>query len=91
MKKFLVFPAVIALATLGSCQKQQTEAEKNAEVERQVLTHMREEYTRATAPFLSGLGCPNRAATVKERLVDWPSSCRFYALAACMAGTSTQL
>src|SRR5436190_18848475 len=36
MKKFFVVSAVIAVATLVSCQKQQTEAEKNAEVERQV-------------------------------------------------------
>jgi hypothetical protein len=36
MKKFFVVPAVIAVAALVSCQKQQTEAEKNAEVERQV-------------------------------------------------------
>jgi hypothetical protein len=36
MKKFFLFPAIIALALFGSCQKQQTEAERNAEVERQV-------------------------------------------------------
>ncbi|HWY50333.1 MAG TPA: DUF6600 domain-containing protein [Chthoniobacterales bacterium] len=36
MNKLFVFPAVIAVAALISCQKQQTEAEKNAEVERQV-------------------------------------------------------
>jgi hypothetical protein len=36
MKKLFVFSAVIALTSLCCCQKQQTEAEKNAEVERQV-------------------------------------------------------
>src|SRR5438309_11437689 len=36
MKKLFVFPAVVVLAGLISCQKQQTEAEKNAEVERLV-------------------------------------------------------
>ena len=36
MKKFFALSAVIAIAALASCQKQQTEAEKNAEVERQV-------------------------------------------------------
>src|SRR5438874_5468593 len=36
MRKLFVFPAVVVLAGLISCQKQQTEAEKNAEVERQV-------------------------------------------------------
>src|SRR6266513_1242873 len=44
MKKFFVFPAVIAIAALVSCQKQQTEAEKNAEVERQVQERMAEEH-----------------------------------------------
>src|SRR5438105_13325414 len=36
MKKFFASVAAIALAALVSCQKQQTEAEKNAELERQV-------------------------------------------------------
>src|SRR6266513_1672422 len=44
MKKFFVFPAVIAIVALLSCQKQQTEAEKNAEVERQVQERMAEEH-----------------------------------------------
>src|SRR5260370_397656 len=42
MKK--IFPAVIAVAALVSCQKQQTEAEKNAEVERQVQERLAAEH-----------------------------------------------
>jgi hypothetical protein len=44
MKKFVVVPAVIAVAALVSCQKQQTEAEKNAEVERQVQERLAAEH-----------------------------------------------
>src|SRR5438552_3294111 len=44
IKKFFVFPAVIAVAALISCQKQQTEAEKNAEVERQVQERLAAEH-----------------------------------------------
>jgi hypothetical protein len=36
MKKLFVFPAVIVAIALVSCQKQQTEAEKNAEIDRKV-------------------------------------------------------
>src|SRR5207248_10377667 len=36
MKKFSVFPLIAALAFFVSCQKQQTEEERKAEVERQV-------------------------------------------------------
>ena len=36
MKKFFWFPILIAVAVFVSCQKQQTEAEKNADVEGQV-------------------------------------------------------
>src|SRR6266436_1887504 len=44
MKKFFVAPAVIAVAALISCQKQQTEAEKNAEVEREVQERLAAEH-----------------------------------------------
>jgi hypothetical protein len=44
MKKFFAFAAVIAVVALGSCQKQQTEAEKNAEVERQVQERLAAEH-----------------------------------------------
>src|SRR5947207_3786810 len=36
MKKFSVFPLIAALAVFVSCQKQQTDEERKAEVERQV-------------------------------------------------------
>src|SRR2546430_7874723 len=39
-----IFPAVIALAALISCQKQQTEAERNADVERQVQERLAAEH-----------------------------------------------
>src|SRR5437588_11100361 len=44
MEKFFVFSAVIVVAALVSCQKQQTEAEKNAEVERQVQERLAAEH-----------------------------------------------
>src|SRR5260370_17567867 len=44
MKKLFVFTAVVVLAGLISCQKQQTEAEKNAEVERQVQERLAAEH-----------------------------------------------
>jgi hypothetical protein len=44
MKRFFVFPVLIAFAALISCQKQQTEAEKNAEVERQVQERLAAEH-----------------------------------------------
>ena len=44
MKKFFTFAAVVAIAALVSCQKQQTEAEKNAEVERQVQERLASEH-----------------------------------------------
>src|SRR5438477_1643729 len=44
MKRFFIIPAVIALAALASCQKQQTEADKNAEVERQIQERLAAEH-----------------------------------------------
>src|SRR5437016_5242025 len=44
MKKFFVFVALVAVTVLVSCQKQQTEAEKNAEVERQVQERLAAEH-----------------------------------------------
>src|SRR5437016_10930680 len=44
MKRFFAFSALLAIAALGSCQKQQTEAEKNAEVERQVQERLAAEH-----------------------------------------------
>jgi len=44
MKRFFVISAVTAVAGLVSCQKQQTEAEKNAEIERQVQERLAAEH-----------------------------------------------
>jgi hypothetical protein len=44
MKNFFAFSALIAIAAFVSCQKQQTEAEKNAEVERQVQERLAAEH-----------------------------------------------
>ena len=44
MKQFFTLGAVIAIAALASCQKQQTEAERNAEVERQVQERLAAEH-----------------------------------------------
>lgn len=42
MKNFCILPLIAALAFFGSCQKQQTEAEKKAEAERQLRLSVRE-------------------------------------------------
>ena len=44
MKRLFLFAIVVGLAGLLSCQKQQTEAEKNAEVERQVQERLAAEH-----------------------------------------------
>src|SRR6266568_2239386 len=44
MKKLFIFPGVIVVAALICCQKQQTEAEKNAEIERQVQDRLAAEH-----------------------------------------------
>src|SRR5437763_2205656 len=53
MRKFFTFAAVIAIAALVSCQKQQTEAEKNAEVERQVQERLAAEHQAGQQQQLS--------------------------------------
>jgi hypothetical protein len=47
MKKFSVFPLIAALAFFVSCQKQQTEEERKAEVERQVQDRLAAERLEA--------------------------------------------
>jgi len=44
MKKFFVFLTAVALVAFVSCQKQQTEAEKNAEIDRQVQQRLAAEH-----------------------------------------------
>src|ERR1700704_2583142 len=70
MKKFFV-PAVIIAAALASCQKQQTEAEKNAEVERQVQERLAAEHQAQQQQQLSqgqvDLEAREKALAEKER------------------------
>jgi hypothetical protein len=47
MKKFSVFPLIAALAVFVSCQKQQTDEERKAEVERQVQERLAAERAAA--------------------------------------------
>src|SRR5436190_7164168 len=47
MKKFSVFPLIVAMAFFVSCQKQQTEEERKAEVERQVQDRLAAERMEA--------------------------------------------
>jgi Family of unknown function (DUF6600) len=71
MKKLFVFPAVIAVAALISCQKQQTEAEKNAEVERQVQERLAAEHQAEQQQQLSqrqaDLDAREKALAEKEK------------------------
>src|SRR5256886_17684644 len=74
MKKFFVFPAVIAIAALVSCQKQQTEAEKNAEVERQVQERLAAEHQADQQQQLSqreaDLAAREKALTEKQSAAE---------------------
>src|SRR5882672_8983139 len=47
MRKFSVFPLIAALAFFVSCQKQQTDEERKAEVERQVQDRLAAERLEA--------------------------------------------
>jgi hypothetical protein len=53
MKKFSVFPLIAALAVFVSCQKQQTEEERKAEVERQVQERLATERAAADKDALA--------------------------------------
>src|SRR4051812_32532066 len=44
MKKICVLPMLVALTIFGSCQKQETEAERQAEVDRQVQQRLDAEH-----------------------------------------------
>src|SRR5258707_15897756 len=71
MKNLFVFPAVVVLAGLISCQKQQTEAEKNAEVDRQgqeglAAEHQAEQEQQLTQRQ-ADLGAGGKALAGKEK------------------------
>ena len=62
---FLIFPAVIALTLFCSCEKQPTEAERNAEVERQVQQRLAAERQTAEQQHLA-----QTQADLDQRLKD---------------------
>src|SRR5947207_3319411 len=66
MKKSFVFPAVIAVAALVSCQKQQTQAEKDAEVERQVQERLAAEHQEQISQREADLDAREKAFAEKE-------------------------
>jgi len=78
MKKFFAFVAAIALAALVSCQKQQTEAEKNAEIERQVQQRLAAERQTEQEKQLSqreaDLQAREKALAEKENATATPAS-----------------
>src|SRR5207248_9700533 len=73
MKKFFVFPAVIAIVALLSCQKQQTEAEKNAEVERQVQERLAAEHQQQLSQRQADLDAREKALAEEENVAATPS------------------
>jgi hypothetical protein len=70
MKKFFVFAALLAVAAFVSCQKQQTDAEKNTEVERQVQERLAAEHQAEQQQQLqqrqTDLDAREKALTEKE-------------------------
>jgi hypothetical protein len=74
MKKFSVFPAVVAAIALFSCQKQQTEAERNAEIDRKVQERLAEEQQTQQQQQLNqrqaDLDAREKALTEKENRTE---------------------
>src|SRR5438270_2688864 len=70
MKNFFIFPTVLALVASVSCQKQQTEAEKNAEIDRQVQQRLAAEHQadqeKQLAQRESDLEAREKSLTEKE-------------------------
>ena len=70
MKNFFTLSIALGLAALVSCQKQQTEAEKNAEIERQVQQRLAAEHQadqeKTLAQRESDLDAREKALTDKE-------------------------
>ena len=78
MKTFFVVSAVITAAALVSCQKQQTEAEKNAEVERRVQERLAAEHQAQQQRQLdqrqADLDAREKALAEKENIVATPAN-----------------
>ena len=77
MKKVFAVLAAITLATLVSCQKQQTEAEKNAEIEREVQQRLAAEHQTEQEKQLSqrqaDLEAREKALAEKENTAATPA------------------
>jgi Family of unknown function (DUF6600) len=72
MKKFSVFPLIAALTFFVSCQKQQTEEERKAEVERQVQDRLAAERVEAEKQRLAQ---DQAALAAREKaLADWEAA-----------------
>jgi hypothetical protein len=76
MNKFLVFFAAVVLVLFGACQKQQTEAERNAEVEREVRARLAAEHQATEQQQLAQrqaeLDAREKALSEKERATATP-------------------
>jgi hypothetical protein len=76
MNKFLVFFAAVVLVLSGACQKQQTEAERNAEVEREVRARLAAERQATEQQQLAQrqgeLDAREKALSEKERATATP-------------------
>src|SRR5712692_9555211 len=70
MKKFFGLLIIVALSAFVSCQKQQSEAEKNAEIERQVQERLAAEHQaeqdKALAQRQAELDAREKALAEKE-------------------------
>src|SRR5207245_3465586 len=80
MNKVFTVLAAITLATLVSCQKQQTEAEKNAEIEREVQQRLAAEHQTEQEKQLSqrqaDLEAREKALAEKENATATPAPIR---------------
>jgi hypothetical protein len=78
MKNLLAMPVIIALAMFFSCQKQQTEEERNAEIERQVQQRLAAERQAQAEQQLSQrqaeLENREKALTEKEKAAIEPAA-----------------
>src|SRR5947207_7756465 len=71
MNKFLVFFGAVVLVLSGACQKQQTEAERNAEIDREVNARLAAEHQTEEQQHLAQrqaeLDAREKALSDKER------------------------
>src|SRR6266436_9935720 len=76
MKKLFIFPAVIAAVAVVSCQKQETEAERNAEIDRKVQERLAAEHQAQEQQQLeqrhTDLEAREKALAEKEKAASAP-------------------